>query len=120
MVGFPAGGATDVTARVIAESLHKSLGRAVVVENKPGATGIVAARELGRAAPDGNTLLVTPLFVPVLAPLTFHKLDYDPARDMIPIGQVVKSQHAFAVPANHPAHSMPEFVAWAKANRTRG
>ena len=116
MVGFAAGGSSDVAARLIGENLKISLGVPVVVENKVGAGGRIAAEALKNAAPDGSTLLLTPIVVPVLAPLVYKQLPYDPARDFAPVTQVATYQFALAVGPNHPAKTVAEFVAWIKAN----
>ena len=72
-----------------------------------------------RAAPDGRTLLLAPIAVPVIGPLVFKALRYDPAKDLAPVAQVAKYEFAFAVAADHPARTVPEFVAWARANPAR-
>jgi len=115
LIGFP-GGSLDVVARTIAEKLTEPLGQAVIVETKPGATGRIAAESLKHAAPDGRTLLLSPMAVHVLAPLVFKQLSYDPANDFAPVAQVARFQFAFAVTPDHPARTVPEFVAWAKAH----
>src|SRR5262249_30233154 len=116
MVGFAAGGSSDIAARLIGESLKTSLGVPVVVENKVGAGGRIAAEALQDATPDGPTLLLAPIVVPVLAPLVYKQLAYDPARDFAPVTQVAMYQFALAVGPNHPAKNVTEFVAWMKAN----
>lgn len=117
IVGYATGGSVDFLARLIAEPLRKSLARPVIVENRPGAAGLVAATELKRAAPDGSVLLVAPLVIPVLAPLTYRELPYDPDRDIAPVTQLLRLQQAFAVPSAHPAKNIAEYVAWAKEHR---
>jgi tripartite-type tricarboxylate transporter receptor subunit TctC len=116
IVGFAAGGSSDVAARLIAEKLNSSLGVPVLVENKVGAGGRIAAEALKNAAPDGSTLLLAPLVVSVLAPLVYKQLSYDALRDFAPLTQVATYQFALAVGPNHPANNMAEFVAWMKAN----
>jgi tripartite-type tricarboxylate transporter receptor subunit TctC len=116
IVGFAAGGSSDIAARMLADKLKDSLGVTVVVENKVGAGGRIAAEALKNAPPDGTTLLLTPVVVPVLAPLVYKQLPYDPARDFAPVAQVATYQFALAVAPNHPAQTVPEFVAWLKAN----
>jgi tripartite-type tricarboxylate transporter receptor subunit TctC len=116
IVGFAAGGSSDVAARLIAENLNRSLGVPVLVENKVGAGGHIAAEALKNAAPDGSTLLLAPVVVPVLAPLVYKQLNYDPSKDFAPLTQVAIYQFALAVGPNHPAKNMAEFVAWVKAN----
>ena len=81
LVGFPAGGSSDIAARMLADKLKDTLGQPVVVENRVGAGGRIAAEALKNAPPDGATLLLTPVVVPVLAPLVFKQLNYDPAKD---------------------------------------
>ena len=119
LVGFPAGGSTDVAARLIADRIRDDLGRPVVVENKPGAGGRIAAEALKRAAPDGSTLLLTPMVVTVLTPLIFKELHYDPAKDFAAVSHIANFQIALAVSVNHPARTVPEFVAWVKSRPDR-
>jgi len=116
IVGFAAGGSSDIAARLIGENLRQSLGVPVVVENKVGAGGRIAAEALRNAAPDGTSLLLAPVVVPVLAPLVYKQLSYDPARDFAPVAQVATYQFALAVAPSHPAKNVSEFVAWMKAN----
>jgi tripartite-type tricarboxylate transporter receptor subunit TctC len=119
IVGFAAGGSSDIAARMLADKLKDSLGVPVIVENKVGAGGRIAAEALKNAAPDGATLLLVPVVVPVLAPLVYKQLPYDPARDFAPVAQVATYQFAFALGPSHPAKTVPEFVAWLKANPTQ-
>ena len=113
---LPAGSTSDIVARLIADHIKDAVGQPIIVENKPGATGRIAAEALKNAAPDGNTLLMAPIAVTVLAPMVFKRLNYDPAKDFAPVAQVAKFQYAFVVGPNHPARTVPEFIAWAKAN----
>jgi tripartite-type tricarboxylate transporter receptor subunit TctC len=101
---------------LIVDPLRNGVGQPVVVENRPGATGRIAVAAFKSAAPDGNTLLLAPVAVPVIVPLVFKDLNYDPARDFVPVAQVSKFEYALAVAASHPARTLPEFVAWAKAH----
>jgi len=119
LVPVPAGGTSDLVARLIADRLREDLGRPVVVENKPGATGRVAIAAFKNAAPDGTTLLFAPIALPVIGPLVFKAPGYEPAKDWAPVGQVARYEFAFAVAADHPARTVPEFVAWAKVNLAR-
>jgi tripartite-type tricarboxylate transporter receptor subunit TctC len=116
IVGFAPGGPTDYIARLIAGPLKSALGRPVVIENRPGAGGMIAAEDLKRAAPDGNTLMMAPMFVPVLAPLTHRAPPYDARRDLAPVAQVAKFPLAVAVSAAHPARTLRELLAWLKAH----
>ncbi|WP_026436134.1 Bug family tripartite tricarboxylate transporter substrate binding protein [Acidovorax sp. JHL-9] len=119
LVGFPAGGAGDIIARVVADKLSTSLGATVIVENKPGAGGRIAAEVLKNAPADGNTVLITPLAPMVIAPLTFRKLSYHPEADFVPVAQLVKFPLSIATGANSPYRTLAELVAWLKANPTR-
>ncbi len=93
-----------------------SQGRAVALENRPGAGGRLAADLLKSAAPDGNTVMVTPIVVPVLAPMVFNKLSYNSETDFTPVGKVCDFSFALAVPANSPAKNLKDYAAWLKAN----
>jgi len=103
-------------AQLISDNVGQTMGRAVVIERKPGATGRIAAEALKNAAPDGTTLYLAPIVVPVLAPLVFHNLSYDPVKDFSPVAQVLTFRYVLAVAPDHPARTGQEFVAWAKAH----
>ena len=116
LVGFAPGGSADTAARLLAERLGPELKQNVVVENKPGAGGRIAAVELKNAPADGSTLMLAPIVVPVLAPLVFSKLPYDAAADFAPVAHVANFQFGLSVGANHPARTVAELTAWLKAN----
>lgn len=116
VVGFPPGGGIDFTARVLAPHLSELLGQPVVVENRAGAAGVIAAGEVARAAPDGYTLIIANIGPYALAPNMMTKRPYDPVRDFTPIGQIVSTYFVAVVPANHPAKDMKSFIDWARAN----
>jgi tripartite-type tricarboxylate transporter receptor subunit TctC len=116
LVGFAPGGSADIAARLLAERMAVELKQAVVVENKPGAGARIAAEMLKNAAPDGSTLMLAPIVVPVLAPLVFSKLPYNPGTDFAPVASVANFQFGLSVNANHPAKNMQELLAWFKAN----
>lgn len=116
MVGFPPGGSLDTVARVVADKMKDELKRPLVIDNKPGAGGRLAADLLKSAPADGSVLMVAPVVVPVLAPMVFSKLNYNPATDFAPVGHVCSFQFALVVPAASSAKTVGEFVAWAKAN----
>jgi len=116
MVGFPAGGATDVQARLVAEKLRERTGRSVIVENKAGASGTVAGEALKNATPDGNTLLLAPIASAVMAKLTFPQLNHDPFVDHAPVTLLGTFQLALAVSPQLGPTTVAEFIAWAKAN----
>lgn len=116
VVGFPAGGAGDIIARVVADKIVGPLGVTVIVENKPGAGGRVAAELLKAAPADGRTVLITPLAPIVIAPLTFQKLNYKPDTDFVPVAQLVKFPLSLAVGKDSPNTSLKDLVAWFKAH----
>ncbi len=115
-VGFPPGGGVDFTARLLAPHLAEALGQQVVIENKPGAAGVIALNELTRAAPDGYTLAVANIGPMVLAPNMMAKKPYDPLRDFTPIGQIVSTYFLAVVPRDLPVDSLKSFIQWAKKN----
>lgn len=119
MVGFPPGGSIDVVARVLAEKMKDELKANVVVENRAGAGGRLAADLLKSAPADGSVVMITPVVVPVLAPLVFSKLNYNPVTDFAPVGHVCNFNFALSIPASLPAKTVAEFVAWLKANPQR-
>lgn len=116
LVGFPPGGSADVLGRLVAERAKDSLGAPMIVENRPGAGGQIAAEQLKNAAPDGRTLMVCPVVVTVIAPLTHRKLRYDPVNDFAPLSLGVSFQLAFNVGAGTPVKNLAEYLAWVKAN----
>ncbi len=115
IVGYPAGGVADVTARVLAERLRDVLGQPIVVENRPGASGTIAANVVAKAAPDGYTLLLTPsdfITMPSLAP----EMAFDPNRDLLPIAMVTSTPLLVAASADAPFTNPKEMIAFAKKN----
>jgi tripartite-type tricarboxylate transporter receptor subunit TctC len=100
VVGFAPGGSTDLTARIYAQELNKLWGSQVVVDNRPGASGMIAAEIASKAAPDGYTLLVSPQTSIVVAPLIFKKVAYDPSRDFAPISVIGSTPQLLVV---HPS-----------------
>ena len=116
LVGFPPGGSIDIVSRVLAEKMKDDLKANLIIDNKAGAGGRVAADLLKSAPADGSVVMITPVVVPVLAPLVFSKLNYNPATDFAPVGHVCSFNFALSVPANLPVKNIPEFVAWLKAN----
>jgi tripartite-type tricarboxylate transporter receptor subunit TctC len=119
LVGFPPGGGADLIARLASEKARETLGVAVLVENRPGAGGQIAAEALKNAAPDGKTLMAAPIAVTVIAPLTHRKLPYDPQKDFAPVSLAVSFQLAFTVGPATPATTLAEYVAWVKGDPRR-
>jgi tripartite-type tricarboxylate transporter receptor subunit TctC len=118
IVGFPAGGGTDVTARVLAEALRGAYASTVLVENKPGASARIAVEYVKNAEPDGSVMLFTPDFPITLYPHSFKSLSYDPLTDFTPVGPATNSMLSYnvgpAVPAS--VKSLSDYVQWCKAN----
>jgi tripartite-type tricarboxylate transporter receptor subunit TctC len=113
LVGFPAGGPSDVPARIIGDKLHKSLGQPVVVENKTGAAGMIALNEMLAQPRDGHTLLLCSYIDPTNT-LLYKKVAYK-LEDIAPVSLVTKAYYAFVVPADSPASTVKDFVAHAKS-----
>jgi tripartite-type tricarboxylate transporter receptor subunit TctC len=116
IVGFAAGGGSDITARVLAEKLREITGITLTVENKTGAAGKISVDALKAAPADGRTLLLTPLITPVLSQIVFKNPGYDPGKDFVPIGLVANFEFCLAVGPNHPAKNLTELITWLKAN----
>jgi tripartite-type tricarboxylate transporter receptor subunit TctC len=115
VVPFPAGSATDAVARKIAEGFQKALGQSFVVENKAGADGIIAARAVTAAAPDGYTLFITTNTTHSANPNIYRQLPYNPKGDFSPIGGIIKISYMMAVRADFPADDFAGFLKAAKA-----
>jgi tripartite-type tricarboxylate transporter receptor subunit TctC len=115
VVGFPAGGTTDVMARVVAAPLQKALGQPVVVDNKPGASGNLAASEVIRSAPDGYTLMVAPISVATANPHLF-KPALNPERDLQPVSSVGYAQLYLVTKKDLPVKSANDLVQLAKGS----
>jgi tripartite-type tricarboxylate transporter receptor subunit TctC len=113
MVPFTAGGITDVLARLVSERLQDALKQPFVVENVPGAAGIIAAERVLRAPPDGYTLLFTPIFQITMAPFT-NNVTFDPVKDFKPVAPVGASPFVVTVGASVPANTLAEFIAYVK------
>ncbi len=115
LVGFPPGGSTDLSARVLAAKLTQSLGQTVVVENKAGASGNIAADAVAQAAPDGYTLLVAATSF-AAAPAFFDKLGWDPVKDFTPVSLVATVPILVVTTPSLPLKTLPELVAYSKAH----
>ena len=116
LVGFPAGGAGDIVARVVAEKLQASLGTTVVVENKPGACGRIAAEQLKNAPADGHTVMIAPPAPIVIAPFTFRKLAYNPEADFQPVAQLVRFPLVMATGGASPYKNLADVVSAFKSD----
>jgi tripartite-type tricarboxylate transporter receptor subunit TctC len=115
LVGFPPGGGTDAIARTLAERLKDELGAPVIVENRPGAGGQIAAQALKAAAPDGTTYFISHDHTISILPLVVKNPGFDPARDFIPVAGFATFVNALALSGGTPARSFKDYIAWVKA-----
>lgn len=115
LVGFPAGGAIDLAARVYAEAVA-GLGT-TIVDNRPGAAGNIAAAALAQARPDGRTMMFAPVNVYCTSQALYSKPGFDVARDFTPVGIVARFPWAIAVHPSVPAQDLTQFIDWLKINR---
>ena len=115
LVGFPPGGGTDAIAHTLAEKLKDELGATVVVENRPGAGGQIAAHALKSAAPDGTTFFISHDHTISILPLVMKNPGFDPAKDFVPVAGFATFVNALALSAGTPAKNFNDYVAWVKA-----
>ena len=120
LVGFPAGGGTDAIARILAEHLKDELGGPVIVENKPGAGGQLAAQALMAAAPDGATYFLSHDHTISILPQVVKTPGFDPGKDFAPAGGFATFVNAFAVSGANPAKSFNDYVGWVKGQGSKG
>ena len=120
LVGFAPGGTADLMARVVADKMKDSLGQPVIVENRPGAAGRIAADALKSSPPDGTTLMVMPIGPMAVVPHTYKTpLSYDPLNDFVAVGIGSTFDFAIAAGPQSGAKTWAEYVAWVKANPGR-
>ncbi len=115
VVPFAPGGTTDIVARLIAAKLAPALGESVVIDNRPGANGIVGSEVVARANPDGYTLMMGYLGNLAMNPALYAKLPYDPLRDYVPVTLVASTTQAIVVNPTLPAKTVAELIALAKS-----
>jgi tripartite-type tricarboxylate transporter receptor subunit TctC len=116
IVPYPAGGTSDVLARVLAKKMGDSMGQNIIIENVGGAAGTIGAGSVARATPDGHTLLFGYATQFTIAPALYANLNYDPIKSFIPIGSVVRFHFLMTAYSALPVGSLPELVAYAKQN----
>ncbi|MGZ3295208.1 MAG: tripartite tricarboxylate transporter substrate-binding protein, partial [Xanthobacteraceae bacterium] len=118
IVGFPAGGGTDIIARILADRLRGTYASTVLVENKPGAAARLSVEYVKNAEPDGSVMLFTPDFPITVYPHSFRSLNYDPLRDFTPVAPAARSMLTYNVGAGVPesVKTLADFVQWCKAN----
>jgi tripartite-type tricarboxylate transporter receptor subunit TctC len=115
IVPYPAGGATDVLARTVADKLSQAWGQTVIVENKAGAAGTIGNGLVAKAAPDGYTVLIG-ITALIQQPAMMDKLAYDPLKDFAAVTLIARSPSMFAVPLDSPAKTLKDYVALAKSD----
>jgi tripartite-type tricarboxylate transporter receptor subunit TctC len=121
VLGYPAGATSDILSRLVAEHMRATLGRPVIVENKPGAGGRIGNEVVKAAAPDGATLLMTPVATMAIFPHSFAgSLRYDPLRDFAPVAHLSDFHLGLGVAANVPARTLAEYVALVKKDPKAG
>jgi tripartite-type tricarboxylate transporter receptor subunit TctC len=113
---FAPGGGTDLLARMLAQKLEQRLGKSFVIENKTGAGSIIAASHVQKSNPDGYTLLMAPAPTMAVNPALYKSLPYDPLVDFIPLALIAQTPFVLLVNQNLPVKSVPELIAYAKAN----
>lgn len=116
IVAYPPGGASDVTARLLSTKMSPSLGQTVVVENRPGANGIIALELVAKAPPDGYTILMANVGPNSINPGIYKSLPYDPIKDFIPVTLTSQMPEILAVSPTLPLKTVKELIAYAKAN----
>ncbi|RMX03009.1 Twin-arginine translocation pathway signal [Corticibacter populi] len=117
LVGFPPGGGTDMLARLLAAHLQQALGTAIVVDNRPGAGGQIAAQALKAAAPDGQTVFLTHDHTVSILPKVVRDAGFDTRRDFQPVAGLGTFVNALAVTGGHPAHSLAEYIDWVRGQQ---
>jgi tripartite-type tricarboxylate transporter receptor subunit TctC len=116
LVGFPPGQATDMVARLLADRLSPLLGETVIVENRPGQGGSIALDSLSQSPPDGHTLVLAPLASLVVNPHLYKSIGYDSRKDFAPVALVADLPLLLVVTPSLPVKTVPELIAYAKAN----
>src|SRR5262245_37589266 len=116
LVGFAAGGGTDVAARILAQKLTEALGQSVVVENRPGASGMIAAEAVAKSTADGYTLMMGSQTTLAVAPTLYRKFSIDAGRDFAGVAMAGVSPLVLVVHPSVPARSVKDLIALAKAN----
>ncbi|WP_431285315.1 Bug family tripartite tricarboxylate transporter substrate binding protein [Humitalea sp. 24SJ18S-53] len=117
VVGFGAGGISDLVARVVAEAASGALGQPIVIENRTGAGGNIATEFVARAAPDGTTLLFATVGALVVNPILIPTTSFDATRDFVTIGPLASTPHVLVVRPNTPATDLAGFLALARAEQ---
>lgn len=115
IVPFPAGGGTDVLARAIGQRMSALLGQPVIVDNKPGANGVIGSDAIAKSEPDGHSLLLT-IASHAIAPAIYKKLPYSTDSDFVSVSLIAKYPYLFTVPTSLPVNTFQEFIAYVKSH----
>jgi tripartite-type tricarboxylate transporter receptor subunit TctC len=116
VVPFTPGGPVDLVARLVAQRMAPALGQSVVIENRPGGAGVIGAKTVANAEPDGYTLLFGNISTLAVIPAVTRNRDYDPARNFVPVAKVSDSPELLVVDPALPVHSVGELIVYAKAH----
>jgi len=119
LVGFPAGGTVDAIARSVADKLKNASGGPVLIENKPGAAGLVATKNLLASPPDGTVVLLAGVSAVAIEPIIRPREQFDPTRDLSPITLATRSEYGLAVANALNVRNLQELVQWARANPSK-
>ena len=117
IVPFNPGGATDIVARVLAEAMSKRLGQPIVVENKAGAAGMLGTDQVAKSAPDGYNVLLSLSTSMLINQYLYTKMAYNPQKDLLLLSELASAPVTLVVHPSVPANTMPELLAWVKANK---
>jgi tripartite-type tricarboxylate transporter receptor subunit TctC len=116
VVPFAPGGSTTIVARIIADRMAETLGQQIIIDNRPGAGGTVGTRQVAKSAPDGYTIVLGYTGTLAIGPSLFPNVGYDVRKDFAPIGRIASAPNTLAVHPSFNVHSVPELIAYAKAN----
>ncbi len=116
VVPFNPGGGVDTVARIIADDLRANLNAEIIVENKPGGSGMIGGNAVAKAAPDGYTILLGSAGETAINEFVYKNMQYSPSKDLAPVTLVTRIPNVVAISPKIPANSVEEFVAYAKAN----
>jgi tripartite-type tricarboxylate transporter receptor subunit TctC len=111
ILGFPPGGGSDILGRIVAAKMQEQMGQTVGIENRPGASGNIAAEQVAKSAPDGYTIGIGNLSTHTIAPSVYRKLPYDPVRDFAPISMVATAPNVMAATAALPVKNLKDVIA---------
>lgn len=116
ILGFPPGGGSDILGRIVAAKMQEQMGQTVVIENRPGASGNIAAEQVAKSAPDGYTIYLAQIAAVAISPSLFPKLGYDPLRDFAPISLIATGPNVLVVHPALPVKNVKDLIALAKRN----